>query len=132
MAEIQNIENTEAAIEAARNALIAEQNDLFRTSWAMDPSVPGQIVMTQGAAALSPEALNAIGVSVIAFDEFTEENDPYGTRDFGVIKVLNDGEEVPLYWKIDLYDTSYGYGSDDCADPTKTRRVLTLLLPSEY
>ena len=37
------------------STLIAEQNDLFRTSWGMNQSVSGQIVMTQGVAALSPE-----------------------------------------------------------------------------
>ncbi|WP_370251874.1 DUF3768 domain-containing protein, partial [Nioella sp.] len=31
-----------------------------------------------------------------------------------------------------FYDAGYEFGSDDCADTTKTRRVLTILLPEEY
>ncbi|WP_370331564.1 DUF3768 domain-containing protein [Aquicoccus porphyridii] len=32
----------------------------------------------------------------------------------------------------DLYDVDYTYGSPEPSDPDQTRRVLTLLLPSEY
>ncbi|WP_299592841.1 DUF3768 domain-containing protein [uncultured Tateyamaria sp.] len=32
----------------------------------------------------------------------------------------------------DLYDENYEYGSEAPTDPTRTRRVLTLLFPSEY
>ncbi|SDG51770.1 Protein of unknown function, partial [Celeribacter baekdonensis] len=31
-----------------------------------------------------------------------------------------------------FYDAGYEFGSDDCADTAKTRRVLTILLPEEY
>ena len=50
-----------------------------------------------------------------------------------VPRTVAEGErEVRLYWKIDLYDAGYEFGSDDCADTAKTRRVLTILLPEEY
>lgn len=132
MADIQTIESAEAANEVARAELITQQNDLFRTSWGMNPSVQGQIVMTQGVSAMSPEAFNAICVAVTTFNEFSGDNDPHGMRDFGTVTVLNQDVEVRVYWKIDLYDPSFCFGSDDCADPAKIRRVMTLLLPSEY
>nr|WP_318246675.1 DUF3768 domain-containing protein [Alloyangia pacifica] len=37
-----------------------------------------------------------------------------------------------LWFKIDLYDESYSFGTDDPLDDARTRRVLTLLFPSEY
>ena len=47
---------------------------------------------------------------------------------FGLVKVC----ETQVYWKIDLYDEDYQFGSEEPENPEKTRRVLTLLLPSEY
>lgn len=132
MNDVQTQTANEDANEAARIALIAEQNDRFRTTWGADFTVPGQIVMTRGVAALSHEAQVAIMVEVVQFDTFNEDNDPHGTRDFGIFTVTDDGIEVTLYWKIDLYDAAYQYGSEDCADPAATRRVLTILRPHEY
>lgn len=132
MADIHSENTADATVEAARVALIAEQNDQFRTTWGADFTVPGQIVMTRGVAALSHEAQVAIMVAVMQFSEFTEDNDPYGTHDFGIFTVAEGEREVRLYWKIDLYDAGYEFGSDDCADTAKTRRVLTILLPEEY
>ncbi|WP_420006680.1 DUF3768 domain-containing protein [Arenibacterium sp. LLYu02] len=132
MAETQMEHSPEGANEAARIAQIAEQNDRFRSTWGADFTIPGQIVMTQGVAALSAEAHIEIMTSVMLFSEFTEDNDPYGYHDFGVFSVNDDGDSVKLYWKIDLFDAAYQFGSDDCADPVKTRRVLTILHPSEY
>jgi hypothetical protein len=37
-----------------------------------------------------------------------------------------------LFWKIDYYDTSLQYGSENPADPDQTTRVLTIMLASEY
>ncbi|MDV4146469.1 MULTISPECIES: DUF3768 domain-containing protein [Shimia] len=119
-------------VAAARIALIAKQNDQFRTTWGADFTVPGRIVMTRGVAALSHEAQVAIMVAVMQFSEFTEDNDPHGTHDFGIFTVTEGEREVRLYWKLDLYDTRYEFGSDDCADLNKTRRVLTILLPEDY
>ena len=43
-----------------------------------------------------------------------------------------EGIELPDGFKIDLYDVDYQYGSSEPSDPEQTRRVLTLLLLSEY
>ncbi|WGI21809.1 DUF3768 domain-containing protein [Amylibacter sp. IMCC11727] len=47
---------------------------------------------------------------------------------FGAFEV--DGQSV--WWKIDLYDKSYLMGSVMPADTDKTRRVLTIMFPSDY
>ena len=118
--------------EAAIAAQIAEQNDRFRRSWGADFTVPGRIVITQGVAALGDAALIQMMVAVQQFSTFTEDNDPYGNHDFGIFTVPTEGSEVRLYWKIDLYDAAFEYGSEAPADPSRTRRVLTILLPEEY
>ena len=37
-----------------------------------------------------------------------------------------------VWFKIDLYDENFCYGAGDPLDDANTRRVLTLLFPSEY
>ena len=61
--------------EAETNAIIAEQNDRFRTTWGADFTVPGQIVLTRGVTDLSPAAKAIIMQRVQQFSEFTEDND---------------------------------------------------------
>jgi len=71
----------------ARAAKIAEQNDLFRTTWGADPSVQGQIVVTQGVASLSASAQVQIMRAVQTFDTFTEDNDPYRDYTFKALEI---------------------------------------------
>ncbi len=66
--------------------------------------------------------------AVVAHDDFDADNDPYGERDFGTVRVRGQR----LFWKIDYYDLALERGSPDPADPAVTRRVLTLMLASEY
>lgn len=118
--------------EAETNALIAEQNDRFRTTWGADFTVPGQIMLTRGVADLSPAAKAIIMQRVQTFSEFTEDNDPYGDHTFGAFKFDIAGNHYHIFWKIDLYDNDYSMGSNDPADVAVTRRVLTVLHASEY
>jgi hypothetical protein len=118
--------------EAEINALIAEQNDRFRTTWGADFSVPGQIVLTRGVADLSPAAKAIIMLRVQKFSEFTDDNDPYGDHTFGAFEFDIAGNDYHIFWKIDLYDKDYSMGSNDPADVAVTRRVLTVLHASEY
>lgn len=111
---------------------IAEQNDRFRRTWGADFTVPGKIVMTRGVADLSPGAQAIIMQMVQHFDTFTEENDPYGDHCFGSFEIETGGTSRSIFWKIDLYDEAYDMGSDEPANPEVTRRVLTILLASEY
>lgn len=116
----------------AEARVIADQNDRFRRSWGGDATVPGQIVMTCGVAALGDAAVLCLIATVRIFDAFTEDNDPWGQHDFGIVEIGQGGETVKVYWKLDLYDADYTFGSKAPEDPERTRRVLTLLLPEEY
>ncbi|MEP3296570.1 MAG: DUF3768 domain-containing protein [Pseudoruegeria sp.] len=107
--------------------IIAEQNDEFRKHVLVDEKV-GRWLFTSTVEAEGLEFKLAVLRAVQSFTEFTEEADPYGTHEMGVIEVL--GKKV--WWKIDLYDENYVGGSESPADPTKTRRVLTVLFPSDY
>ncbi len=88
----------------------------------------GQVLMTSGVTGLASQTLARVLVAVRDFDEFSEDNDPYGTHEFGMIDV--DGERV--MFKLDAYDETMEYGSPNPVDPEVTRRVMTILLASEY
>ena len=118
--------------DAETNAIIAEQNDRFRTTWGADFNVPGQIVLTRGVADLSPAAKAIIMQRVQKFSEFTQDNDPYGDHSFGAFEFEIAVSSYHIFWKIDLYDQDYSMGSSDPANVKVTRRVLTILHASEY
>jgi Protein of unknown function (DUF3768) len=64
----------------------------------------------------------------VAFDVFTDDNDPHGEHDFGAV----DEGGVRCFWKIDCYDRATEFGSPDPADPAVTTRVLTIMRADEY
>ena len=98
---------------------IALLNDEFRTTFS-----GGKIMMTAGVNAL-PDMVKAAALQKVAdFQEFSDDNDPYGEHDFGVSR--------KFFWKIEYYDKRCEFGSDDPADPEKTTRVLTIMLAEEY
>ncbi len=113
-------------------ALIAEQNDRFRTTWGADFSVPGRVVMTRGLADLSTAAKAIIMQRVQGFDSFAEDNDPYGDHTFGAFEFEIAGNAYRIFWKIDLYDSDYSMVSETPSDVTVTRRVLTVLHAHEW
>jgi hypothetical protein len=103
---------------------IRRLNDAFRRSL----SGGGKVLITPGIAALPfPDQAVILG-KVRTFDAFSEDNDPHGEHDFGTI----DHADARIFWKIDYYDHSMELGSEDPADPTKTTRVLTIMLADEY
>ena len=102
---------------------IRDLNDKFRRSL-----IGGTLLLTAGIVALGAQAQARIIGAVQAFDAFTPDNDPYGEHDFGNIEV--DGEKI--FFKFDYYDLNQAMHSDDPADPTKTERVLTIMLADEY
>lgn len=109
--------------EQERVAKIRELNDQFRRT-----GIGGRFVMTGGVRALGQAALAQILQEVAGYDEFTEDNDPYGEHDFGTVRAGS----VKLFWKIDYYDRSLEGGSEDPANPAVTTRVLTLMRAEEY
>lgn len=103
---------------------IADLNDLLRTTF-----LTGKVVFTEGIRMLSDADRSCVVEAVQSFDAFTPDNDPYGEHDFGAVDLAGIGR---VLWKIDYYDLSLSFGSDDPADPTRTRRVLTVMLTEEY
>jgi len=104
-------------------ARIRHLNDAFRRTF-----VGGAVVVTAVVEALPTAKRKAILAKVRAFDAFTEDNDPHGEHDFGVIE---DGD-VRCFWKIDYYDREMELMSPNPSDPEVTTRVLTIMLTDEY
>jgi hypothetical protein len=100
------------------SAKITELNDTHRRSMS-------GCTITKGVSGLAPN-MNEIFVRVREFDDFTEDNDPYGEHDFGCFEAC----DKKLFWKIDYYDESLGYWCDPLSP--ECRRVLTILLAEEY
>jgi hypothetical protein len=103
---------------------IAELNDLCRTAM----GVGGRVYKTSGIGALPQEDQSAIFEKVETFKDFTPDNDPHKERDFGSFE--HNGNRI--FWKIDYYDRTMLWRSEDPSDPKQTRRVLTIMLASEY
>ncbi len=87
-----------------------------------------RVLFTQGIQALSLERVAQVLDAVRSFDQFTEDNDPYGEHDFGRI----DLQGSAIFWKFDYYDTDLQMASLDPGDPTITTRVLTIMMADEY
>ena len=102
---------------------IRDLNDWFRCTLE-----GGAVVLTAGVIALGGEAQARIIKAVRTFDDFTPDNDPHGEHDFGSLEV--DGERI--FFKLDYYDLTRAMHSEDAADASKTERVLTIMLASEY
>lgn len=121
----------------SRSERIARLNDRARQAMGL-ACVP---VATEGFRALPDEDQSRVRELVETFDAFTPDNDPYGERDFGAIYQDSDGRWTTaqparsaetVFWKIDAYDRDLQFGSKDPANPAVTRRVLTMMLASEY
>ncbi len=104
---------------------IRDLNDALRTSGS---SAAGQWMITDGVQAEGPDFVALALDAVRRFDGFDRHNDPYAEHDFGSLNIAGQS----LLWKIDYYDRALRYGSDDPSDPAVTRRVLTVMLASEY
>ena len=104
---------------------ICQLNDEFRTTF--DPRL-GRVVMTRGIAALSEMERAEIIAAVTEFDAFDDSNDPHNEHD--LVNVEIQGRAVLA--KLDYYDRDCRFHSPDPADPEVTRRVLTIMLASEY
>lgn len=123
----------EEDFEAAERAkLIADHSDRFRNTWGADFTIPGQIVMTQAVAALRPAWMVKAMAAIQRFDDFNEDNDPYGDHSFGAVEITVGDETKTIWFKIDLYDWNLEYGAEDPTNLELTKRVMTVLFPSDY
>lgn len=102
---------------------IANDNDLFRTTFISIPPNRHRVVLTPGVHE-SPNREDII-TRVREFSEFSESNDPHGEHDFGAFEI--DGQRY--FWKIDYYDLNLEYG----AEPSELHaKVLTIMQAEEY
>lgn len=108
-----------------KTAEIARLNDQARTDWINGGA---KVIITQGIQAFGETDQQKIFKQVIEFNDFSEDNNPYGERDFGSFTF----QEQKLFWKIDYYNKTLDGGSSNPSDPEATQRVLTILLASEY
>jgi hypothetical protein len=106
--------------------MIRALNDALRADLG-DTSL-GLVVITSGVQSLGSVALRAIMQLVKGFDTFTEADDPHDEHDFGGFEYGPDS----FFWKIDYYDIDFRCGSENPASAADTKRVLTVMLASEY
>src|ERR1700676_5096482 len=98
---------------------IRELNDSFRTTM-----TDGRVMMTAGVAALPSDVKALVIRRVATFSDFNADNDPHKEHDFGSFTLAGR----KFFFKIDAYDADMQFGSEDPADPSKTIRVLTIML----
>lgn len=126
-----------SASTLSRSERIARLNDRARQAIGLACVA----VATEGFKALPEADQSRVRELVETFETFTPDNDPYGERDFGAIYRDFDGcwttsrpvrPAETVFWKIDAYDRDLRFGSEDPTNPAITRRVLTIMLASEY
>lgn len=100
--------------------------------------------VTTGFLALPDADRFAALAAITRFSKFDGDNDPYGEHDFGAVYGLASGtwtqdrpkDELTIaqtvFWKVDCYDNDMMFGSEAPWDETRTKRVLTIMLASEY
>ena len=118
-----SFDNSTTRVQMPRAETIARLNDRLRTT-----GTGGAIVTTRGVCALPGFDLATLIGALQRYVAFDVDNDPLGERDFGDLDLFG----AELLWKIDYYDLQLEYGSSDPADPTVTKRILTVMLASEY
>ena len=98
-------------------------NDNFRKTF-----IGGRIMLTLGINTKPSNEIAEIIRKVKQFNNFTTANDPYEEHDFGSF----DYKGQKIIFKIDYYDKSLCYLSNDPADPEQTVRVMTIMTAAEY
>lgn len=88
----------------------------------------GTVLLTQGMHAAGQAFIIAAVDAIRAFDDFSDDNDPWGEHDFGAVEI----EDQKVFFKLDYYDPSMTQGSENPANEALTHRVLTIMLASEY
>ena len=107
-------------VALVKTARIRQLNDQLRRK-----GIGGRIVITRGIQALGPNGVREVLIAVARFDDFSEDNDPWGEHDCAVLPV--DGHRI--IFKHDLYEDPEVKGAD--GQPATTR-VLTIMLAEEW
>ena len=112
-----------ASVITPKSHAIARLNDALRQSF-----VGGRVMVTAGINTLPDRTKASVLTSVRNFGDFNDDNDPHGEHDCALFEV--DGHRC--MFKIDYYDRTLEFGSEDPGDPAVTTRVLTIMLACEY
>lgn len=105
---------------------IAELNDKLRQNL-FNPG-KDKVILTQGVSNLPFDEQLRILIKVKLFNNFNAGNDVYQEHDFGMV----EHSDLKYFFKIDYYDTSMEYASENPADENITIRVLTIMRTDEY
>ena len=107
----------------SRSGKIAQLNDNLRRTFS-----GGKVMMTASVNALDQDTMAEVLSAVRAFDKFDGDNDPHQEHDMAFFEVKGRR----YFFKVDYYDKSLEFGSEDPADPAQTTRVLTIGEASDY
>ena len=117
-------------LERTRADRIAALNDRVRQN--IDRNA--RIVFTHGCLATFDDGNAATAIrtqamilKAIRSHDFGDD-DTHSERDFGAF----DFRGHRLLFKIDYYDSNLEFGSEDPSDAAQTRRVMTIMLASDY
>lgn len=102
--------------ERKKDAAVAELNDAFRRD-------PYPVLISRDLVDLPDR--EDLYQAVRNYDNFNEDNDPWGTHDMGFI----DWHGIDTMWVIDVYNADFSEGGHPL-DP-ESRRVLTICTPAE-
>jgi hypothetical protein len=120
-----------------KTARIRQLNDLARirpenanATWLMTIGVRAVLAgdLPHDPAAKILDRTAALRRAIAAYADWSEDNDPHGEHDFGAFDFC--GER--LFFKIDYYHPDRDVHAPDPANIELCRRVLTLMLASEY
>ncbi len=100
-------------------ARIRYLNDLLRVTFA-----GGIVVTSRNFANLCAEVKAVALGRVRTFSRFTKDNDPHEEHDGGAFFI---GQQN-FIWKIEYFDKSMTFGSEDPSNEEVTTRVLTVML----
>lgn len=104
-----------------KTEVISKLNDELRIN-----NKGGRVICTTSV--VTSKNFDKIIKAVKDFDNFNEDNDPYGEHDFG--KVIVDGKDY--FFKFDYYQKNNSYLSNDPSNNQVTDRVMTIMEASEY
>jgi len=88
----------------------------------------GKVMLSAGVAALAEDEKAIVLEKVRTFADFNGDNDPHGEHDLAVVE--HNGTQY--FAKIDYYNPTLEFGSEDPGDPAKTTRVMTIMRADEY
>lgn len=116
------------ALTKRAKTLAASERIRVLNDWLRIHGAGGRVMMTSGIATLGDEQRRKVVAAIRSFDAFTEANDPHGEHDCAMLEV--DG--LCVMFKMDYYDLTLSSHSPNPADPSVTKRVLTVMLADEY